>query len=254
MPNKKLTPHERDKERVKNLRGCALRKLSHHEYTHRLMRLLGLVHAMPVCDGFPKEEFVIRSAMISNILIADMHDKLSIEAGTLSFIPQYCPYGKKAEKKWVHKEITDNFGNNCTKLVQEIEELRQTFVDEGDVAGFSQYAKEIYMVHVYLDLVNMFNSYTRVKILDGELIKVRIAKKPVRIDKTITIPEGEEYVVIDGDKMDMPRFYAYMVVVAEWKLEELKHGHTQIKHSLQELCKEIRNTKGVEIYYRDYKD
>ncbi len=249
-----LTPHERDQQRVKNLRGCALRKLSYHEYTHRLMRLLGIVDAMPIRDGYPRSELVIRSAMITNILVADMHDKLTIEAGTLSFIPQYCPYQTSKEKKYVHKEITDQFGSNVCKLMQEVEELRMAFVEEYDVKGFSIYAKEIYLVHVYLDLVNMFNSFTKLKVLDGELIKVRTAKKPLKIDKDKRLALGEEYVIHEGDKMDMPRFYAYMVTMAEWKLDEIEHGHAQIKQSLREFCKEISTTQGVEIYYHGFKE
>jgi hypothetical protein len=248
-----MTPDERDKARIKNLSGCALRKLSHHQYTHRLMRLLTIVEAMPIRDNYPRKELVIRSAMISNILIADMHDKLTIEAGTLSFIPQYCPYQNKREQKYIHKTITDMFGNNVCKLMQEVEELRQAFVDDHDVKGFSLYAKEIYLIHVYLDLVNMFNSLTKVKVLDGELLKIRTAKKELKIDKRKRLAIGDEYVIYEGDKMDMPRFFAFMVSMAEWKLGEIEHGHAQIKQALRELCKEIKTTQGVEVYYHEYK-
>lgn len=250
---KKLTLHEQDMKRVERLNTTAVKALSHHEFTHRLMRVLGFVHAMPIRDGFPKDEFVIRSAAISNILIADMHDKMSIEAGTLSFIPQYCPYDTDKEKRWVHKQITDLFGKKRLDLFKEVEELRQAFLKDYDVKGFSQYAKCIYATHIYLDLVNAVNSFSPVKVVDGEVLKVRNAKKPTKIANDCIIPQGEEYITIDGDKMDMPRFYAYMVAMAEWKLEELDWGHHNIKMSLRELCKQIRDTKGVEIHYNDYK-
>lgn len=249
-----MTPHERDKARVEKLSGSALRKLSHHQYTHRLMRLFTIVEAMPIRDNYPRSELVIRSAMISNILVVDMHDKLTIEAGTLSYIPQYCPYQNKREQKYIHKTIIDQFGNNVCKLMQEVEELRQAFVYNHDVKGFSMYAKEIYLIHVYLDLVNMFNTLTKVKVLDGELLKIRTAKKELKIDKRKRLAIGEEYVVYEDDKMDMPRFFAFMVRIAEWKLDEIEHGHVQIKQALRELCKEIRTTQGVEIYYNEYSD
>ena len=251
--NSKLTPHEKDKERTKHLRGSALRKLSHHEYTHRLMRLLTLVHSLPLKDNFPRDEFIIRSAMISNILIADYHDKLTIEAGTLSYITQYCPYQSKAEQKYIHEQITDHFGKKRTDLVKEVEELRLAFLNEYNVEGFSKYAKDIYAIHIYLDLVNMLN-LTDTKVLDGELIKVKIAKKELKIDKDHKLAIGDEYVTHEGDRMDLPRFYAYMVVVAEWKISEMACVHTQIKQALCELCKEIRTTKGVEIYCREFAD
>jgi len=178
--------------------------------------------------------------MISNILVADYHEKLEIEAGTLSYLPQYCPYNLNKERKAVHRTITNNFGKNRSELVKEVEELRQAYVNDLEVEGFSRHAKSIYAIHVYLDLVNMLNPYSSVKVIDGELY-------------TIDHKKDQEIVDVDGDVMEMDRFYAYMIATAEWKLETLLFSHTNIQQAISELCKHLRRTKGIDIHYKEMK-
>jgi len=224
--------------------------LSHHEYVHRLMSVYGLIHTLKAEDENLDAEFLIRSAMIGNILLADHHDKLEIEAGILSFIPQYCKYDTKKQKAFINKMVTDHLGRNRAELMKEVEELRMSFVnEEEDIRGYSLHAINIYGIHVYLDLINMLNPFSEHKIIDGEPITVKLAKKDSKKFK-----KGERYILCDGERMKEERFYAFMVSMAEWKLKTLLRCHCNVKQYIEELCKQIRKQKGVEIYYREYND
>jgi len=225
--------------------------LTHHQYTHRMMKLLSTVHMMEVKEGYPRDELLIRSCMMSNILVADMNEKLVIEAGTLSFIPQYCDVESRKGKAFVRTLVSENFGKNRTELMFEVEELRQDFLNNYEVKGYSMHAKNIYCVHVYLDLVNMLNPNADAKVIDGELFHTQIAKKVIKDvyetesgKSVLEIPKGEEYIVYDGEPMHLGRYYSFMVDLAEWKLDELHYANVNIKQSITELCAQIRKQKG----------
>jgi hypothetical protein len=217
--------------------------LSHHEYSHRLMRLLGIVHTIETTIGYPRDEFLIRSCMMCNILVADHYCKLDIEAGTLSFIPQYCPWGIKENRKNIRKCIVDNFGKDRADLLEEVENLRMCFVkdEEENIEGHSVHAKDIYAIHVYLDLINMTNPCSYSKVIDGILYGI--------------VNEGsEQFVVMGSDKISMTRFYAYLISMSEFKLTKLGYYRANIRQSIVELCKELKRTKGVEIEYKEMKE
>jgi len=225
--------------------------LTHHEYTHRMMRLLSTIHMMKVKEGFPRDELLIRSCMMSNILVAGMMDKLVIEAGTLSFVPQYCDMETRKGKAFVKTLITENFGKNRMDLVLELEELRSDFINNYEVKGYSMHAKNIYAVHVYLDLVNMLNPNAECRIVDGELFRTHVAKKNLKDtyateegESTLEIHKGEEHVIYDGSPMHLGRYYSFMVDMAQWKLGELHYVGANIRQAVDELCLQIRKQKG----------
>lgn len=226
--------------------------MTNHDYTHRMMRLLGLVHVLPVKEGYPQSEFLIRSCMMSNILVMNMHDKLEIEAGTLSFIPQYCEMKKKSKAAFIRTAILENFGKDVLTLVMEVEEMRQSFINDEAVDGFSRHAKELYGVQIYLDLVNMLNPNVTHKVIDGVLYEIRIADKVLYDvyqdngkERRITIEKGEEWIEHEGLTMSMSRFYTFMTAMARWKLDQMRYVRVGIQQSIAELSHQIAKQKGV---------
>jgi len=228
--------------------------LNHHGYMHRMMRFMHIILGTKTQKQH-KEEFFIRSTCISTILVAENYERLRVEAGALSFVPQYA-----AKPKTVLKEIQNQLGRDCRELVEEIEALRQDMVYDERIDGYSAHAKTIYSSHIYLDLVNAIYHRNTVRIIDGTEVELKVATKELKggtDDITYDIPKGDQYAVHDGDVMSLAHFYAYMVQVAEYRNEKLsmaRYEGIQQRTAIEEICKHIRSQRGIEVFYNRSED
>ena len=227
-------------------------KLGHHANLHRMMRFMHIIWGVKCKKGF-EEEFGIRSTCITTMLVAEMYDKLRIEAGAMSYIPQYARK-PKAELK----EVAAQFGRDTKNLIEEVEALRCAMIDDTDIRGYSMHAKSLYAMHIYLDLVNAIYHKNNVRIIDGYEVQLLEAEKNFEVEfgeETYTVEAGDQYAIHDGDTMSLGHFYAYLVRVAEYRHETLvaaRYEGIEVRTAIEEICKHIREQKGISVYYKSF--
>jgi len=175
-----------------------------------------------------------KSSMLCALMAYAHSSKLEIEAGTLSFLPQYNVFDKK--------KVFALFGAHVRQLVMEANDLRLMFLnDEEDLdvmRGVNIYAKNIYMYQCYVDLVDMFTVSHEHFIIDG-------------VKWTI---EGEK--VINGsDSYSIPEFHLWCVETIKWKMSLLDYFNSDIDQAIKEVIKQYREQKGfvfdVELNYEN---
>jgi len=246
---------------------------------HRMARIYFYINRCKVDKGKSKTQLITKSAMINGFINNAYCDKLTMEAATLSYIPQFC-------SKYNKKILAANFGQDTKNLVMEVDELvkdfhRMQFEEdyEGKAHTFSNYAKEVYLFQAYADMVDIFTVNRKAAVFEGvtcpikrnqkcwlgedntpylldffeEVQETKRKGKKERIGKIgdleISIKKGKCDIIKDtaGDWVPKPDFDKYLIDVLEWKIQILKYSGIAIKDALHSSISQYKKRQGFEF-------
>ena len=192
----------------------------------RLPRLFSHIKSLK-CPS--KSELILKSATICGLLVVNGCDKLQIEAGTLSYIPQFVAWSKEG--------IQENFGTDVTRLIDEVEDIRKLFLqddpDEDLAQKFAYQAKNIYLHQWFLDALHIYDLPDVDIIVDG-----------------VSYVGEEGKVFVDNKWLEMQKFHQWILALLTWKLEMLEYEGV-IVTNIQQLVENYRVQKGYILEVKD---
>lgn len=253
-----------------------------YQQMHRIGRIFNYLQSIKVKEGFSKLELMTKSCMINGFMNNTFCDKLSMEAATLSFIPQFCERGKRG---YSGKLINRNFGQDVRTLVQEVQEINREMIEvveaeepnPGTVLHHSYRCKEIYLFQAYVELVMNLTVKKKAIVQDGILCEIKrnaecwennvgdvymydeykdIAKPYKRKGDGSYIAETEDGDILlklikcdiikdtEGEWVPKQDFDKFLIDMIQYKVSLLKHNGTAIRSAITECVNRHSKKEG----------
>jgi len=186
---------------------------------HRIARLFNHIEQLKSPN---KQELILKSATICSLLVVNDVDQLQIEAGTLSYIPQYVA--------WSQEGINNHFGADVGKLIREVEKIRKMFLgdeaDEDDARKFTFQAKNIYLHQCFLDTLHIYD----------------LPDASITVDGVNYVTEDDK-VFSNGEWLERQVFHQWILELLVWKLEMLAYEGV-IVQNIEQLVENYKVQKG----------